>query len=135
MESPGLGILGRLSEKVLGYIALGLVALCAIAVYQIPGETKAAIWSGVWRSVVWVAFSAGWPWVTWLFMRRVTEAGTNWAGLILLAALTVGNLVAAGVLMTGWPIGVWGWLAGLTAIALAATYNYMVAEYLAEHSA
>ncbi len=132
METPGFGFLGRLSEKVLGYIALALVALGALAIYQIPGETKAAIWSGVWRSVVWGLFSAAWPWTSWFYIRRVAEAGTNWAGLTLIGGLTAGNLVAAALLMTGWPLGVWGWLASLTALGLAATYNYLVAEYLAE---
>lgn len=133
MESPGLGMLGRVGEKVLGYIALALLVLGGIAIYQVPAETKGAIWSGVWRTAAWLVFSAVWPWVTWLFIRRIAELGTNLAGLVLVGGLLVGNLIVAALLMTGWPAGAWSWLLGLTLLALAGTYNYLVAEYLAEN--
>ena len=80
MEVPGGGILGRLSEKVIGYIALAIVVLVGIAIYQMPAETKGVIWSGIWRTIVWVLLAAGVPWSAALFIRRITEINTNWAG-------------------------------------------------------
>lgn len=132
MEVPGGGILGRLSEKVLGYVALAIVALVGFAIYQMPGETKAAIWSGIWRSIVWVIIAAGVPWSAALFVRRVLEFSTNWAGVGLVVGLTLVDLIAGVVLMTAWPSGGWTWAAALGAIAVAGTYNYLVAEYLAD---
>lgn len=134
MEVPGGGILGRLSEKVLGYIALAIVLLVGIAVYQMPAETKGAIWSGIWRSIVWVIIAAGVPWSAALFVRRVLEISSNWAGVGLVAGLTLVDLIAGVVLMTAWPSGGWTWAAAIGAIAVAATYNYLVAEYLADTS-
>jgi len=131
METPA-GIFGRLAERVLGWIALALLLAAGWAIYQMPGATKAAIWSGLWRTVVWFGVAAAIPWSGRLFMRRVLEIGSNWAGLALLAALTAADLVAALVLMTGWPTGGWAWAAALLALAAAGTYNYLVTEYLAE---
>jgi len=134
MEIPGGGILGRLGEKVLGWVALALLVGIGIGIWQMPGATKAAVWSGIWRTTAWVAIAAALPWSARLFIRRVAEVGSNWAGAGLIAAFLVGDLVAAMFLMTGWPSGGWGWFAGLAALGVAGTYNYLVTEYLAERS-
>lgn len=130
MESPG--IFGRLGEKVLGWIALGLLIFLGIAIYQMPGETKAAIWSAIWRGFLWLAFVLAVPWSARLLMRRVLEAGTNWAGVALIGAFVVADAVVGILLMTGWPDGAWAWLATLGLLTAAGTYNYLVTEYLAE---
>lgn len=132
METTGGGIVGRLGEKTVGWIILGLLIFVGIAIYRMPSETKAAIWSGIWRSVVWVVIAAAVPWSAKLYIRRILDAGTNWAGVGLLAALTAVNLLAAALLMTGWPGSVWTWLAAVAALAVAVTYNYLVTEYLSE---
>ena len=134
MEVPGGGILGRVSEKVLGYVALAIVVLVGIAIYQMPAETKGAIWSGIWRSIVWVVLAAGVPWTAALFIRRVLEISSNWAGLGLVGGLTLVDLILGIALMTGWPSGGWTWAAAIGAMAVATTYNYLVAEYLADTS-
>jgi len=132
METTGGGILGRLGEKLLTWIGLALLVFLAIAIWRMEPETRAAIWSGIWRTVVWVAIAAAVPWSAKLFIRRILETGTNWAGVGLLAGLLAVDLLAALLLMTGWPAGFWSWLAALGAIALAGTYNYLVTEYLSE---
>jgi len=134
MEVKSPGMLGRLSEKVIGWIALAGLILGAVAVYQMPGETKGAIWSGVWRSVAWVVVAAALPWTSWLFIGRIAHAGTNWAGIALIAAFVVADIVAAMLLMTGWPPTGWAWAGGIAILTVAGSYNYLVAEYLAERS-
>jgi hypothetical protein len=131
METTG-GILGRLGEKTLGWIILGLLIFLGIAIYRMPAETRSAIWNGIWRSVAWVAIAAAVPWSARLYIRRILDAGTNWAGVALLAALLAVDLLAAALLMTGWPGSAWSWLAALGALAVVATYNYLVTEYLSE---
>lgn len=126
------GILARLGEKTLGWIILGILVLLGYAIYRMPGETKAYIWSCVWRSVVWTLIVAAVPWSARLVIRRVAAVGSNWAGVGLLAALTAVDLIAAAILMTGWPAGFWPWAAALGALAAAVTYNYLVTEYLAD---
>ena len=132
METTGGGILGRLGEKTLGWIILGLLIFLGIAIWQMEPETRAAIWGGIWRTAVWVAIAAAAPWSAKLFIRRILEAGTNWVGLGLLGGLMAVDVVAALLLMTGWPSSVWSWLAAIGVLAVAGTYNYLVTEYLSE---
>ncbi len=132
MEGAGGGILGRLSEKVLGWIALALVALGAVAFYQTPAATKAALWSTVWRCAAWLVITGVLPWASRFVLGRVLEAGSNWAGVGLLGALLLLNILSGLLLMTGWPQGAWTWMLVLGMLALAGTYNYLVAEYLTQ---
>jgi len=134
MEAPRGGIFGRLGEKILGWIALGLLIFLGWTIYQMSAETKAAIWGGIWRTIVWVVIAAGLPWVTRLFVKRILDVGSNWAGFVLIAVLVLVDAVAGLILMRGWPAGGWGWTAALTALAIAGSYNYLVTEYLAEQA-
>lgn len=134
METSGGGILGRLSEKVLGYIALGLIVLAGIALWQMGPEGRGAVWGAIWRTAVWLGIAAALPWITRLFVTRIVEIGSNWAGVALIASLTAVNLVAGLILMGGLPGGGWGWVAALAVLAVAGTYNYLVTEYLSEEA-
>ena len=133
METPGGGILGRLGEKVLGYVALGLLVAGGVALWRSP-ETAAAIWGGVWRTAVWVVIAGGLPWIARLFIGRIVEIGSNWAGVMLLAGLVLVDAACGVILMSGWPSGGWGWVAALAALAVAGTYNYLVTEYLSQQA-
>ncbi len=134
METTGGGILGRLGEKVLGWIALGLIVALGAAIVFMEEDTRAAIWSGIWRTIAWIVIVAALPWVSRFFIRRLLEVGSNWAGVVLLAVLVLLDAIAGLVLMGGWPSGGWGWLAALAALAIVGTYNYLVTEYLAEQT-
>lgn len=126
------GILGGVAERVLSVAALVLLAAVGWSIYQMPSETKQAILSGIWYTLVWVVVAAALPWSGKLYMRRVLDAGSNWAGLALIAALTALDAVIGLIFMGGLPDSGWTWLAALGALAVAATYNYLVSEYLAE---
>jgi hypothetical protein len=126
--------LGRIAEKTLGWIVLGLIVAAGIAIWRMDSTLRGDIWSFAWRSAVWVVLAAAIPWLARFIMKAVALAGTNWAPLALLAGLVALDLVAAAAVMTGWPTGGWGWSAGLAALGLAATYNYWVTEYLAERA-
>lgn len=132
METTGGGILGRLAERTLGWIILGVLILVGIAIWQAGPEWRAAMWSRIWRTVVWVAIVAALPWSARLYIRRVLDAGTNWAAVGLLAGLFAVDVAAALLLITAWPGSAWAWLAGLGMLGIAGTYNYLVTEYLSE---
>lgn len=133
MEVSG-GLLSRVGERVLSFLAIALLVGVGVAIWQMGPEMRAAIWSGIWRTAAWLLIAAAAPWSARLLIRRVLETGTNWAGFGLLAALVVLDLVAALLLMTGWPAGFWGWAASLALLGLAGTYNYLVTEYLADQA-
>lgn len=126
------GILGGVAERVLSAIAFVVLIGIGWSIYQMPAATKHAILAGIWYTALWVILVAALPWSTKLFVRRLLELGTNWAGLALIAGFTLVDLVVGAVFLGGLPAGGWSWLASLGAIAVAATYNYLVAEYLAE---
>lgn len=132
METTGSGLLSRVGERVLSWLALGALLALGVAIWQMAPETKAAIWSGIWRTGAWLAIVALVPWGVRPVIRRVASAATNWAGLGLLGVLLAVDLVAATLLLTAWPAGIWSWVLAVAALALACTYNYLVAEYLAE---
>jgi hypothetical protein len=132
METTGGGILGRLGERALTWIGLALLVLVGITIWRMGPEGRAALWSGIWRTTAWVVIAAALPWSGKLFIRRILEAGTNWAGAGLLAGLLVVDLVAGRLLMTGWPGSFWTWVAALGVLAIAGTYNYLVTEYLSD---
>lgn len=126
--------MSRVAERTLGWVALGAVALGGIAIYQMPADTKAAIWSGIWRTIFWFVFAAALPWCGTFFMRRLMQSGTNWTGVAWIGGLLLVDVILGLILMTVWPASGWAWLAVLGAIAVAGTYNYLVTEYLAETS-
>jgi hypothetical protein len=130
MEGPR-GITGRLFEKILGWVALGLLIALGFAIYKIGPEV---VWNGFWRTVVWTGVVAALPWSARLFMGRLIEFGSNWAGFVLLAVLVLVDTVIGRALLQHWPISAWGWIAGLAAVAIAGTYNFLVAEYLSEQA-
>ena len=134
MEAPRGGILSRLAEKALGWVVLGLLIALGVALWQMGPARRMAIWSAVWRTAAWVVIAGGLPWVTRFFIKRILAVGSNWAGAVLLVALTAVDAVAGLILLRGWPAGGWGWLAALAALALAGTYNYLVSEYLSEEA-
>lgn len=132
METTRGGILGRLAEKTLGWIILGVLILIGIGIWQAGPEWRAAMWSRLWRTAVWLLLVTALPWSAKLYIRQVLAAGTNWASVGLLVGLFACDLLAGLLLLTGWPASVWGWLVGLGALAVAGTYNYLVTEYLSE---
>ena len=134
MEGTSGGILGRLGEKVVGWIALGCLIALGVAIYQLGPDGRQAIWSGIWKSGVWLAIAAALPWTARLFIRRIIEVGSNWVGLALISAYVLVDAVVGIVLLGGLPGGGWGWTAALAALAVAGTYNFLVAEYLAEQA-
>jgi hypothetical protein len=133
METQG-GILARLGEKVLGWIALGMLILLGIGIWQMGPEGRGALWSGIWRTAVWLVVATVLPWSVRLLITRLLEISSNWVGVALLAGLTLVNLGLGLILLQGLPSGVWGWLSSLAALAIVATYNYLVTEYLAEQA-
>lgn len=133
METGG-GILARLGEKTLGWILLAVIVLLAGGVVMMDPQTRSAILAGIWHTLVWIVITAALPWSGRLFMTRILAVGSNWAGLAVMAAFTLINLIVGLVLLGGLPGGGWGWLAALAALAVAGTYNYLVSEYLAEQA-
>lgn len=133
METSG-GFLGRVGERVVSWIALCLLILLGVALWRMQPETRTAIWENTWRTSVWLVLAAAIPWIGTVFMSRLLAVGSNWGGVLLLAAYFVLDLGFGIALLRGWPAGGWSWFAALAALGVAGTYNYLVSEYLAERA-
>lgn len=125
-------MLGRLGEKVIGWIALGLLVLLGYGIYRMGPEGRGAVMSATGNTIFWIVLVAALPWTTRVAIKRLVEIGENWVGLVLLAVFTLIDLGVGMYLIGGWPTGMWGWLASIAAIGIAGSYNYLVCEYVAE---
>lgn len=134
MGAEGSGFLSRVSERVVSWIALGLIVAAGVGLWQMGPDARGALFSGIWRSLAWLLIVAVVPWSARLYIRRVLDVGSNWAGAVLIAALTLADLVAGVLLLSAWPAGLWSWLVCIVLLAIAATYNFLVTEYLADQA-
>lgn len=133
METSG-GFFSRVAEKVVGWIALALIVAAGIAIWQAGPQWRGAIWSTAWRTTAWFGLATVLPWTAWFYVGVVLRTSSNLAGVGVIAALCLVDVLLAAALMTGWPQGGWGWLGGLAALGLAGTYNFLVVEYLADRA-
>jgi len=62
METTRGGILGRLAEKTLGWIILGVLILIGIGIWQAGPEWRAAMWRRLWGTAVWLLLVTALPW-------------------------------------------------------------------------
>jgi len=134
MQETGGGMGWRLVEKVLGWIALGLLLAAAYGIYAMGPQGRAALWAGIWKTAAWIIVAATLPWSGRLFIRRILEIGSNWAGVALLAAYALLDAGFGLLLLGGWPRGAWTWVACAAAWATAVTYNFLVSQYLSEQA-
>ncbi len=132
MERPG--ILGRVVDHMAHIVGTIVVLVAVFALWRMGESGRAALWSGIWRTIAWVVIVAGLPWALRPFMKRLMEQGTNWAGAAAVGGLVLADIVVACLLMTVWPASFWGWVAALAVLGAAGTYNYLVLEYLSEQT-
>jgi|YNPNPStandDraft_1061719.scaffolds.fasta_scaffold187597_2 hypothetical protein len=134
MQEPSAGMGWRLLEKVLGWIILGLLVAAAYGIYAMGPQGRASLWAGIWKTLVWIIVAAALPWSGRLFIRRILEIGSNWAGVALLVAYALVDAAVGLLLLGGWPRGTWSWIAATAAWASAGTYNFLVSQYLSEQA-
>jgi len=119
-----------------GKVATGLVALAVFAAglawYQMDPSTRHGIVSGTGRICSWLGIVVVVPWVTFFVIGWVAKFESNLAGGLLVAGYTVLEAVLLACLF-GW------WIHGATAIGffgaavlVAAAYNLLTCDWLAE---
>jgi FtsH-binding integral membrane protein len=119
-----------------GKVATGLVVLAVFAAgiswYEMDPSTRHGIVSGTLRICSWIALVLVVPWVTFFVIARVARFESNLAGGLLVAGYT---LIEAALL--AW-LFAW-WIHGATAIGffgagvlIAAAYNLLACDWIAE---
>jgi hypothetical protein len=123
LKAIGLKIVG-------GLTALG-VLLAAIAFWQMEPATRQALWTGIGRLLGWTVVVLAVPWVTFAFIGYIARFERNAAGAALVGGYTVAEVAWLVWLFQGVLSGA-GWLLVAAAGTLAALYNLLACDWIAE---
>jgi hypothetical protein len=120
--------------KVRGAAVFVASAMVVIWYWQLPPESKNAIWMALRGGLIWIAFALTMPWALFFVPGKVVRAESNAVS----AAMLVGYLALdalAAFWLAGWRIeGVLAWGVLLVGLLAAGVYNLLVCEYLGERA-
>jgi len=119
--------------KVLTAILVAGVLWTSYYFYQNPEKIK-TLWESIRASLVWLGFAAVLPWGLFFVPPLVVKADSNPAAAGMLAGYLVLDILMA-FWLAEWSFGgvlVWG--IAILGFLLAAVYNFMVCDFLAEQA-
>jgi hypothetical protein len=119
--------------KVLTAILVACVLWTSYYFYKNP-EALETLWGSNKASLVWLGFAAVLPWGLFFVPPLVAKADSNSAAAAMLAGYLVLDILMA-FWLAEWSFGgvlVWG--IAILGFLLAAVYNFMVCDYLAEQA-
>jgi len=102
--------------------------------WQLPAESKQAIWTALKLGLLWIGFAAVLPWALFFVPPLVLRAESNLAGVaVLLGYLALD--VLAGLWLAGWQVGsAAGWAVLILGFLAAGVYNFLVSEFVASRA-
>lgn len=120
--------------KVLGAAIFVASALIVIWYWQLPPESKNAIWLALRNGLIWIAFAVTLPWALFFVPAKVLRMESNAASAVMLAGYLALDALMA-FWMAGWHVsGVIAWGVLIVGLLAAGVYNLLVCEYLAERA-
>ena len=122
------GIVGKV---VTGAIVLAVVA-ALIAWFQMPAAERADIVSEIGRLIGWAALVLAAPWAMILLIARVAKVGSNPAGIAFVGATTIIELALLGWLLHWHVAGGAAWIGVIACGVIAAAYNILACDWIAE---
>jgi hypothetical protein len=123
-------------KTITGKVVSGLVGLavivCAISWYRMDDQTKQALISGTGKISSWLGIVLVVPWLSFALIGKVAKLQSNVAGALLVLALTALELALLGWLFN-WSIGGrTAWTFILLGGLVAAIYNLLTCDWIAE---
>jgi hypothetical protein len=123
-------------KTVTGKVVSGLVALavivCAISWYRMDDQTKQALISGTGKISSWLGIVLVVPWLSFALIGRVAKSRSNTAGAILVLAMTALELTLLGWLFNWSIAGRTSWTFIVLGGLVAAIYNLLTCDWIAE---
>ena len=123
-------------QSIAGKVVTSLVVLAVLAAgiswWQTDPATRHAILSGTGRVFVWLLGVSVWPWVTFGLIGRVAKMQSNLAGGLLVATYTLLEVIMLAWLFS-WNLPnatVWSFV-GVGGL-IAAAYNVLACDWIAE---
>ena len=125
------GIGKYVGGKVLTAILIVTSGVVLIWYWQLPAESKQAMWDALKHGLIWVGFVAVLPWATFFVPPMLVRADSNLISALALAGYLLVDVVAA-LWLAGWTVGgALAWLVLILGFGCAGVYNLVVCEYLA----
>jgi hypothetical protein len=125
-----------LLKGILGKIVTGIVALTVIAAgiswFQMTPQDRSAILQNAGRIAGWVGVVLALPWATFFIIRKAAEADSNLAGAILVFTYTAAEIVGLLWLFDWHVSGGISWIFLTLGGLLAAGYNLLICDWIAE---
>jgi hypothetical protein len=130
-----LASLGKyVGGKVLTALLVVTSAVIVIWFWQLPPEKKEAIWNGLKYSLIWIGFTGVLPWALFFVPPMLVRAESNLVSAAGLMGYLIIDILAA-LWLAGWHFGgALAWLVVVLGFGCAATYNFVVCEYLAQRA-
>jgi hypothetical protein len=123
-------------KTVTGKVVSGLVGLaviiCAVSWYRMDEQTKQELISGTGRITSWLGIVLVVPWLSFAVIGRVGRMRSNLAGAMLVLGMTVVELVLLGWLFNWTIAGRTAWTFLLLGGLVAAIYNLLTCDWIAE---
>jgi len=119
--------------KVLTAILVAGVLWTSYYFYKNP-EKLETLWDSIKASLVWLGFVAALPWGLFFVPPLVVKADSNPAAAGMLAGYLILDILMAFWLAGGLFGGVLVWGLAILGFLLAAVYNFMVCDFLAEQA-
>jgi hypothetical protein len=123
-------------KTVTGKVVSGLVALvvivCAVSWYRMDPQTKDALISGTGKITSWLGVVLIVPWLSFALIARVGKMRSNAAGAMLVLGLTLAELLTLGWLFNWSIAGRTAWTFLLLGGLVAAIYNLLTCDWIAE---
>lgn len=117
--------------KVLGAVVFVASAMALIWYWQLPPESKAAIWEALRDGLVWIAFVTVWPWALFFVPAVAVRAESNLFSALMLLGYWAADIFVA-LWLAGWRVsGALAWAVLSVGFLAAGVYNFVVCEYLA----
>ena len=123
-------------KTVTGKVVSGLVALaviiCAVSWYRMDPATKQELISGAGKIFSWLGIVLIVPWLSFAIIGRIAKMQSNLAGAGLVLAITLLEMLLLGWLFT-WSIGGrTAWTFVILGGLVAAIYNLLTCDWIAE---
>ena len=128
------GTVGKyIGGKVLTAVLVACVLWSSCYFYKNP-EKLEHLWQTAKASVVWLGFAAVLPWGLFFVPSLVVKADSNAAAVGMLGGYLTLDVLTA-FWLAGWSFGgVLVWVLAILGFLLAAVYNFMVCDFLAEQA-
>ncbi len=128
------GLAKFVGAKVLTAVLVVVGIMIVIWYWQLPAESKQAIWTALKLGLLWIGFAAVLPWALFFVPPLVLRAESNLAGVAVLLGYLALDVLAA-LWLAGWQVGsAAGWAVLILGFLAAGVYNFLVSEFVASRA-